>query len=302
VSELSGAFLSPRTPFHLQFAYFQSALVVEYIASRYGREAVRRILRDLGAGLPINTALDRHTDGLEQLEQDFDRFARNRAELLAPEVDWEQPDLEALIHDDGDPLAEWVSEHPLNYAGALALAAQLVDERRWQEAQGLLETLIKLYPDHTGSGSPYELLARIHRELNETAAERSVLEQYVARDASALSAGLRLLELAVENQDWQAVCLASDGVLAINPLLPAAHRARAAAAEKLDQVDDAVAAYRALLALGPQNTAEVNYRLARLLRERNELPLAKRHVLAALEEAPRYREAHRLLLEIVRQP
>jgi hypothetical protein len=30
----------------------------------------------------------------------------------------------------------------------------------------------------------------------------------------------------------------------------------------------------------------------------NNDPAAKRHVLQALEEAPRYREAHRLLLEL----
>ena len=150
---------------------------VEYIANRYGLEALRRILRDLGAGLPINTALNRHTDGLEQLEEDFDRFARNRAALLAPEMDWEQPDLEALLHDDGDALARWVEEHPLNFAGLSTYAAQLVEERRWQEARAALETLLKLYPDQTGSGSAYELLAGVHRELGDTAAERKVLEE-----------------------------------------------------------------------------------------------------------------------------
>jgi tetratricopeptide (TPR) repeat protein len=301
VGELSSAFLSPKTPFHLQFAYFESALAVEFIVSRYGLESLRRILHDLGAGLPINTALSRHTEDLEQLEADFERFARNRAELLAPEVDWAQPDLDELLHDDGDALARWVAEHPLNVAGLSAYAAQLVEERRWQDARSALETLLKLYPDHIGSGSPYELLAGVHRELNDTAAERMVLEQYVARDAAALAAGLRLLELAAAEEDWPAVCATADRLLAINPLLPVVHRERAAAAERLDRRDEAIDAYRALLVLGPQNPAEVNYRLARLLHSRDELSSARRHVLAALEDAPRYRDAHRLLLEIVRE-
>ncbi|HUG94007.1 MAG TPA: tetratricopeptide repeat protein, partial [Planctomycetaceae bacterium] len=300
VGKLSSAFLSPKSPFHVQFAYFESALVVEYLVNRYGLEALKRILRDLGAGLPINTALGRHTDGLEQLERDFDRFARNRAELLAPEVDWESPELDALAHSDGDALARWVDEHPLNFAGLSAYATQLVEERRWDEAKEPLSRLLKLYPDHTGAGNAYELLARAHRELNETAAERRVLEDYVARNASALAAGLRLLELQGADGDWLAVSETTGGLLAINPLLPGIHRELAAAAERLARPDDAIAAYRALLVLGPQNPAEVNFRLARLLRERNDLPAAKRHVLAALEDAPRYRDAHRLLLEIVR--
>ena len=94
---------------------------------------------------------------------------------------------------------------------------------------------------------------------------------------------------------------AADRLLAVNPLLPVVHRERAAAAERLDRPQEAIDAYRALLVLGPQNPAEVNYRLARLLRSHNELSSAKRHVLAALEDAPRYRDAHRLLLEIVRE-
>ena len=300
IGDLSSAFLSPKSPFHVQFAYFESALVVEYIVNRYGREALQRILRDLGAGLPINTALDRHTGGLEQLEQDFDRFARNRAALLAPEVDWRIPEPDAPIHEDGDALARWVEEHPLNFAGLTAYASQLVEARRWEDAKAPLKVLLALYPDHTGSGSAWELLARVHRELNESDAERNVLEDYATRDSAALAAGLRLLELHVAAEDWLAVSDTTSRLLAINPLLPAIHRERATAAEALDQADEAIAAYRALLALGPQNPAEVNYRLARRLRERNDLSSAKRHVMAALEDAPRYREAHRLLLEIVR--
>ena len=37
VSRLSGAFLKPASQRHLQFAYFESSLVVEYLVERYGR-------------------------------------------------------------------------------------------------------------------------------------------------------------------------------------------------------------------------------------------------------------------------
>ena len=57
---------------------------------------------------------------------------------------------------------------------------------------------------------------------------------------------------------------------------------------------------RTLLAMQPDDPAEVSYRLALLLYRRGDRDEAKRHVLAALEEAPRCRAAHRLLLEIVR--
>jgi hypothetical protein len=56
-----------------------------------------------------------------------------------------------------------------------------------------------------------------------------------------------------------------------------------------------------LLVLDPSDPAEAHYRLARLLQQAGD-PQAKRHVLQALEEAPRFREAHQLLLQLSAQP
>jgi tetratricopeptide (TPR) repeat protein len=60
---------------------------------------------------------------------------------------------------------------------------------------------------------------------------------------------------------------------------------------------EAITANRILLRLDPPDPAETHYRLARLLKKQND-PEAKRQVLQALEEAPRYRDALRLLREV----
>jgi hypothetical protein len=52
-----------------------------------------------------------------------------------------------------------------------------------------------------------------------------------------------------------------------------------------------------MLRLNPADPAEIHFRLARLLHASGS-PEARRHVLLALEEAPRFRAAHELLLEI----
>jgi hypothetical protein len=54
-----------------------------------------------------------------------------------------------------------------------------------------------------------------------------------------------------------------------------------------------------LLLLDPPDPADVHFRLARLLEQTGD-PGAKREVLEALEEAPRFLEAHRLLLRLAR--
>ena len=64
VSRLSGAFLSPPSPLHLQFAYYESALVVEYLVQNHGVETVKAILGDLSTGEPIEAVLERRTGSL----------------------------------------------------------------------------------------------------------------------------------------------------------------------------------------------------------------------------------------------
>src|SRR6185295_15604739 len=91
LGELSAAFLAPKSDHHLQFAYYESALAVEFLLGKFGDEALRRILRELGQGAEINAAISKHTAPMEKLEQDFAAFARERATKLAPGLDFEKP-------------------------------------------------------------------------------------------------------------------------------------------------------------------------------------------------------------------
>ena len=141
------------------------------------------------------------------------------------------------------------------------------------------------------------MLAAVHRNLNETAEERAALEKWAAQEADALDAYSRLMELAEAGKEWKAVTQNAERFLAVNPLLPQPYRFLATASEELGETQQAIGAYEKLLLLDPPDPAEVHFRVARLMRMNND-PAAKRHVLQALEEAPRFREAHRLLLEL----
>ncbi len=50
--------------------------------------------------------------------------------------------------------------------------------------------------------------------------------------------------------------------------------------------------------MDPVDPAALDYRLASALANLDEKDRAKHHVLRALNEAPRYRDAHRLLLQL----
>ena len=141
------------------------------------------------------------------------------------------------------------------------------------------------------------MLARAHRELNESKEDRKVLDRFVVLTDDAFDVYLRLMELGANAKDWKAVRSSAQRALAVNPLLAVPYRHLAEAAEALKQADAAIGAWQTVLKLEPRDPAEAHYRLARLLHSKND-PDAKRHLLMALEEAPRFREAHRMLLEI----
>jgi tetratricopeptide (TPR) repeat protein len=343
VSELSSAFMTPKSDLHIQFAYYQSALVVEYLVGKFGFEKLKAILAELALGTDINEAIAKHTAPMKQIEKEFAAFAKAKAEALGPELDWEKPAatpsmrqrlgfraasqrnavvttnattpnvVAPLPHPTNDlhlaatsaptnpvapptPVTGAVkSSGKANYWKLMEEATELVSRKQWQAAKAPIKSLIELYPEQTGANSAYALLASVHRGLDETTEERAALEKWAARDADALEAYGRLMELAEATKDWKTVAQNAERSLAVNPLLPQPYRYLSRASEELKDTPVAIGAYEKLLRLDPPDPAEVHFRLAKLL---TNAPAARRHVLQALEEAPRFRAAHQLLLEL----
>ncbi len=300
ISRLSAAFLRPKSGLHLNFAYYESSLVVEYMIQEFGLEKLRAVLQDLGKGIYINQAIENHMGPMKQIDKAFDDFARKRAEQLAPGATFEDEAFTRDVQRDPDALKQWVEDHPSHYPGLRVYASWLASQERYDEAVAVLTKAIELYPTETGGGSAYAMLAQLYRELGKTELERKTLQTIATLDADAVDVYMRLMELATEAEQWSAVRDHAQQMLAVNPLLPEPHRRLARAAEELGEHDTAIDAYRTLVTLDTPDPAGVHFALARLLHAKDD-PSAKRHLLKALEEAPRYRDAHRMLLQITKQ-
>jgi tetratricopeptide (TPR) repeat protein len=297
VGNLSAVFLTATNALDLQFAYFESSLVVEFLVNRYGLEALKKVLQDLGQGREVNQALEAHLAPLPQIDQGFQAFALESAQKLAPSLDWRKPAPAILADPHSEAFENWARLHPHNYWALTVQARNLVNARQFKAAQGPLNLLIEAYPEDSSPENAYRMLAEAYRGLNETQLEQQTLAKLATLDSDAMDVYLRLIELAAAAKDWPEVLRNTDRCLAVNPLVAPPHRFQALAHESLGQRDEAVESYRLVLRLDPTDPAEVHYRLARLLRQKDD-PAAKREVLQALEEAPRYRDALRLLLEI----
>ena len=351
VGDLSAAFLAPKSDIHLQFAYYESSLVVEFLVQKFGLGAIKKILADLAKGDEINTVLARHTIPMEKLEKDFAAFAKDKAEKLAPGLDFERPQgigeapragggraqpLPVRVPTNAPPLPvtvpadstkgqrpvrspvtnapapvpspflaaappvdpfEWAARNPKNFYALTLNARRLIAEKKFAEAKAPLQKLIAEYPGHAGADNAYAMLAGVHRALGETNEERAVLSKLAALDADSVDAFQRLMELAAAAKDWKSVESNAQRHLGVNPLTPLPWRHSARANEEIGKPVHAIDAWERVLLLDPPDPAEIHFRLAKLMHQTGS-PLARRHVLQALEEAPRFRDAHKLLLEI----
>lgn len=293
IADLSSAFMAPPSGLHLQFAYYQSSLVVEFLIERFGLEKMRAILKDLGEGKPINEALTANTVPMKELEKEFKAFAKGAAENFGKELVWEKP----KRTEDGTIDPTWAALHPDNFWVMTERAAQLVERGKVEEAMPLLQKSVSVYPRQGGADNAYVFLAQIYRKEKNVEKEREVLNQWARFEGDEPEPLFRALDLDLAAEDYKAALRHSRALLEINPLHPLPYRASAEAAEKTGQQREAVSAYRTELLLDPPDRSEIHYRLARLLQQEN-AGAARRHVLLALEEAPRFRAAHELLLKL----
>jgi len=295
LGQLSSAFLAPKDSQHLLFAYYESSLVIDFIVQRYGLESLKQILADLGAGKGINTAIPAHTVALPEMEKQFAAFATDLAKGLAPGVDIEPPPDRS-----SDTNADvWEKTHPDNYYLRMQNAGKLMEAKKWAEARPVLESLAAAYHGEKGAENPLWLLAVTERNLNDTNAELATLQKFAVQESDFQELEVRLIDLFEAQTNWPEVTKYAERLLAINPLISLPYRALAAAGMADEHPEQAITADRKLLLLDPPDPTEVHFQLARLLHGRGgSEPEAERQVLEALEDAPRFRDAQRLLLEI----
>jgi tetratricopeptide (TPR) repeat protein len=299
VSQLSSAFLRPKSPMHLQFAYFESSLVIEYWMKEYGIKSMQKLLEDLSVGMPLDEALARRTGGLQALDAEFREFAEARANEYGRGLSFEDFDEERP--EDIEGLKEYLAEHPNDYRAMNRYAVQLVKTKQSQEALPIVKRLVEAIPDDVSPTGGPTLLTVVYRDLQQDDNLYQALRQLQAMSPDCLDELMMLIEIDKKKNDNQSVKKWSDLALQIDPLRQDVQEFRAEAAESTDQPEAAVESLMALNELGPRDIAGVQFRLAKNLMKLKSYPEAKRHLLMALEESPRYREALSLLLEMNRE-
>jgi len=294
IGALSGAFLNPKSGTHIMFAYYESYLVVNYLIENYGIENFKKILNDLGDGVLINDAIAKHTTDMPKLEQKFADHAFDLAKNLAPGVDWITPAPDEVNPRSKISIAAYVKKNPKNFWARKVHTQRLLADKQWDEVVKSADEFIKLYPDYVDGDSGYMLKARAYRALEQPEKEAAVLRELAAKSSEAHVVYARLMDLDLENENWDKLAVNADRASALNPFSKQIHYCKGCALEANGNADGAVTSFEKLLLLRPTNPSEVRFRLAKLLQPKDEAK-SRRYLLDSLAESPRFREAHNLL-------
>lgn len=275
VGELDRGFIRPSYQAQVMVSYMQAGLICEYIAERFGQEA-------------LTAMLDRFADGqetTEALEGALGISAEAFDEDFAAHLDAE------LGH---------VAENLETWQQAQRAAHDSADGGDWPAALAAAERALELFPEHVDEGSAWLIKARAHEEAGDADEALAALQAYHRRGGHQPSALRRLAAMLEENGRTEDAVGVLEDVLLVAPLGRELHAELGDRLLEVGRAERALVEYQAFAALDPHDEANVNYRLARAYEALGDDARAREHLLYALEIAPHYREAQQMLLEIAR--
>jgi cellulose synthase operon protein C len=298
MADLDAGFQRPKTPQDVPIAYFQASQVCEFIAERYGFDAILRMLamyRDKA----------RTPDVLQQVlklsESDFDReFSAYIEAKVKP--------LQQALSTQNNVVASLSKEEVLKqlathdtFALRIRAAELLAADGDTQGAVTHYTRALELFPYVSGKGNPYESLAKLLEEKGDQAQAAKVLDNLVKNDENNLEALKTIARLRLALGERQQALDALQASFFISPFDYKLHTQAGELSIDLKDYAKALTEFQVTLALAPPNVAEANFNVASAYHALGQQPEAKRAVLRALEAAPRYEKAQELLLRIVGQ-
>ncbi len=273
VAELDRGFVHPTYPDQVIVSYFQAGRVVAFIEEKWGFAKLLGLLRDYAALKETPEAV-RNNLGVEPAE--FDKQF----------VAWVEAQTKTTV----DGFENWKK--------GMQRIAELVKADKHDDILREGPVVRDLYKEFVEDGNLYVVIAGAHLAKGDKKSAAAELERY-ARAGGKDPEPLKQLAALYEelNQPDQAI-RALTRVNYIYPKDEALHRRLGALLLAKSDAAGAIRQFQALVAMQPLDQASSRYNLATAYRLGNRREEAREQVLLALEAAPGYRPAQKLLLEL----
>ena len=273
VTELDRGFVHPTEAAQVIVSYFQGGRICDYINEKWGWDTLLAMLHDFGAGEETASVIRKE---LKIEPEEFDKrfFAFVEADTKKQVDHFEQ------------------------YSGGMKLISELAKSKAYDAIIKEGEKIQDWYPDYVEDNNLYEILAKAYLETNNKPAAMAELERYVkigGRNPETIKKLAKMLVEAGRKKD------AADVLARLNYIYPLdneAHQLLGSFWLEQGNASGAMREFRAVVAHNPIDPAEAHYDLARAFNSNHQPDQAKDELFTALEAAPGYRPAQRLLLEL----
>ncbi|MEP6716065.1 MAG: tetratricopeptide repeat protein [Terriglobia bacterium] len=275
VAEIDRGFVHPSFPAQVIVSYFEAGKICDYIAEHYGESKLLDMAHEFAKNRPT---VDVIRDQLKMEPEAFDK-------AFMASLDKETGHTVANFKDWTTGLAE------LN---KLARAPEAKDDDIIAKGRALE----LLYPDYVETGNPYVIVAKACLKKGDKACaldEYSKYSRQSGRDAASIKQYAQLLADEGKLKDAEA---ALERLNFISPLDTDLHDKLGNLYLKTNDGKLAQREFTVLVALHPIDVAGSHYNLARAYKAEGQSDKAREEALNALEAAPNFRPAQKLLLEV----
>lgn len=272
--ELDQGFIRPTYQGQVTVSYMQAGLICDYIAGRWGHEALVGILRQFAAGADTSSSIK---SVLQMEAVDFDAAFRLS--------------LDARYKSVMEDMDGWQND--------LIKTSDAATDENWIEVNEPARRAIVTLPEFVGPGNAYLPLARALEEEGKT---EQAYEHYRAwLDRGGYQPDV-LRAIAKKFVEYGKTGDAIDALTALNLVSPYSLEYHAMLADlhlKEKQADKALREYDVMLGLDPLEFASIYLGKARAYRQLGQSEQSRRQILYSLERAPFFRDAQHFLVELV---
>jgi tetratricopeptide (TPR) repeat protein len=274
VAELDRGFIRPKYPSQVVVSYFQGGRICDYIEKKWGYAKLLEMMHLFGERKTTPEVI-RAALGMEP--EAFDR------EFLA----WVEAEAGPAV----SKLDEWRKT-------MLAIATA----RRAKDNGAVIEkgnAAIAMYPEFVEGGSAYEEVADAYESKGDKTSARKTLEAYSKLGGKNPATLKKLARWQEEMGDKAAAAATLERINFVYPVKDEElHRKLGELSLALSRPRIAVREFEAVVAGQPLDAASAHYNLARAYQQSGQTAKAEEQVLLALEAAPGYRPAQKMLLEL----
>jgi cellulose synthase operon protein C len=278
VAGLDRGFVYPEYPSQVVVSYFQAGSICDFVKAKWGEG---KLLEMVHSYAQLQTTPQVIEKDLGLSPEEFDK------QYLA----WLDQEYGAeAVHFD-----EWRAK-----LKALVAAAE---QKQNDAVLQLGPAIVAMYPEYVGDANAYELIADADGAKGDAKAEAAVLTEYEQEGGQSPDALKRLATLEEDDGETDKATATLERINYIYPLKDEElHRRLGDLLYAQKRYEDAIREYSALVATAPLDKAGAQFNLARAYFAAGQKDKAEESVLAALETAPGYRPAQKLLLELQQNP